>query len=645
MTPAALQDGEVQYYASSVLVKKEQYYATLTDQRLIIEGPKTHEFKAASIQGAYPERLDGGEPGLKLIISTPKGQRDMIWAFPLDAKFKEGEQTAWINAVKRATGDKPFASGTFTGVENSAGPALTITPLQPEPAPEEQKPADGEAPAEVNLIRGESVAIKTAGVRVKHSYYTIYLTNLRLILQNNLGKIGREFAIAEIKDAAAMESDAGDPEIALSVGMQAGLKQMLLVFPTAASRDAWMAELQNKLPRRAAPAAQANNVSQARIGTFVPATSERVLITTPGVHIKNKLVVVHLTNTRFVVDSANGIVGEFAISVITRAIRMASELGEPGISMKMVSAKGEREMHLVFPSMNDREAWMDALQPMIPDAAAGAAAGAAASSPYTITTVRPHAVQNTQMIECPSCGAVNPSSEAFCAMCGSALHGGYNTSAAPNAAERKRRRDKGEEDDSWPPKGYHVHKDRPPYTGGIIGFISRPRDAFEHYAHESPKAAFPPFLIFGAIWAVVTTLFITYLLPLILRIDHDAFPIFTALQENLLLLIIFILMLWVIWIAAVLLHAVITGLITRIFQPSSKFPEVIAITMRSSLTFAVVGWIPIIGMFAASIWMAIETWFGLRITQDTSAVGAAAAAFVGMIVVYAGLFLLGGGFA
>ncbi|HJJ38789.1 MAG TPA: Yip1 family protein [Methanocorpusculum sp.] len=705
MTPAVLQNGEVQYYASPVLVKNNQYYATLTNQRLIFEGATTREFKVISIQAIYPELIENGDPGVKLIISTPKGQRDMILSFPVDSMFKAGEQQAWIDAVNKVVGEKPFASGTFAGVsrevplgevhsheiqfnssndgdaygvpaagiraaaKDAAVPMAAVSVVQTEASVAAPNNSTEAKAAGVELICGESVVISTAGVRVKHTFYTIYLTNLRLIMQNNLGKIGREFALAELMDAAALESDTGEPEIAVSVGMQSGLKQMLIVYPTESARNAWMQQLHNRLPRKNIPggstAAEAGTAAAARVGTFVPATNERILVSTPDVRIKNRPVVVHLTTTRFVVDSVNGIVGEFAVTSLSRAVRMASEIGEPGISLKIKSAKGDRDMHLVFPFLNDREAWIDALQSMIPEEDAGVYS-ASSSSPYSVTTVRPRAAENTQTMECPSCGAVNPVSEMYCALCGSALHPGHHSAEdSEEPASRKkrnsRRKEPVEEDDdeSWPPKGYHEKKNRVrpsrdrdssekkrrEYTGGVIGFISRPRDAFQYYAHERPGAAFPTFLLTGAIWAVLTTLLLVYVLPNIFAFDAGQFPILASLQDNILLLVIFIIILWIIWLVAVLLHAVITSIVAHLFEPSVRISEVIAMTMRSSLTFAVVGWIPLIGMFAASIWMAVETWFGLRITQETSGFGAAVAAFIGMIVVYVGLFALGGGFA
>ena len=49
-----MNDGEVQHYASSILVKGQQYFATLTNERLIIDGPTSREFKTTSIIAAYP---------------------------------------------------------------------------------------------------------------------------------------------------------------------------------------------------------------------------------------------------------------------------------------------------------------------------------------------------------------------------------------------------------------------------------------------------------------------------------------------------------------------------------------------------------------------------------------------------------------
>ncbi|HJJ36704.1 MAG TPA: Yip1 family protein [Methanocorpusculum sp.] len=662
MTPSALPEGEFQYYASPILVKNNRFYATLTNLRLIIEGSNSRDFKVASIRGAFPENVGGKEPGLKISISTPTGHKDMIWSFPIDEKFKVAEQQAWIDAITKAIGDKPFATGPVQPVAESslkfndenpigsagdprpadqvpAGTAIAVAPVQPEvqePPKEPEQP-----PTPIEFIRGETVAITTAGVRVKHTFYTAYLTNLRLILQNKLGKIGREFAIAELVDAAAIESESGEPEIAISIGVQGGLKQMIIIYPTVSSRDGWMQQLQNKLARKSVPQ-QPSAAVAARIGTFVPATNERVLITTPNVHVKNRPVVVHLTNTRFVVDSATGVMGDFAVSTIRRFSRMASEIGEPGISLTV----GDREMHLVFANMNDRESWMDALMKIAP------AEPAPAVSPYTVTTVMPKQPVNSQTMSCPNCGANNPVSEERCGMCGSLLHQAKSAVSSeedesewppknykPKKSERREREPRGE----W--SGRRYNKERKEYTGGVIGFISRPRDAFNYYAHESPSGPFPIFLVTGAIWALLTSIVIVYILPKVLALDTTQFPIFAALDGNFLLLIIVAVILWFIWVIAQLLQATITSIIAHLFEPSVRISEVVAITMRSSLTYAVIGWIPVFGLFIAAIWAAIETMIGLKTTQDTSTAGSFIATAVGVIGVYVLLFFIGGGFS
>ncbi|MDO5845405.1 MAG: hypothetical protein Q4Q04_00630 [Methanocorpusculum sp.] len=649
MSSVAMRNGEVQYYASPILVKNQEYYATLTNERLIIEGSASpREFRVSSIIAASPARLSDNEPGLNLIFSTPSGQREMVWTFPLEPVFKAGEQEAWLSNIAKVVGDKPFAVAPDQPI--TAAPAPRYTPAE-EPVvvsteivsladvPEQE--AAPERAGGPELIHGESVIIDTAGVRIKRSFFTLYLTNLRLILQNKAGKTGREFAIAELIDAAALETDAGEPAIALSVGSQSGLKQMLLTYPTVSSRDGWMIELENKIPRRS-PAVQAGSaVSADRVGTFVPATNERVLVTTPNVRIKQSVVVIHLTNTRFVIDGKSGIMGEFALNSLLRAVRMASEIGEPGISLKIGSPKGERNMHLVFGSMNDREAWMEALHEVIPDE--GAVASVPPVKEYTVTTVKPPAAENTQTVCCPSCGTKNHTDDDYCALCGTFLHA--QSAVKPGESARMRadedepeekvlRRERRSRPEREP-------KERVPYNGSGIGFITRPSDAFAYYSHEHPKSAAGMFLAAGAVWAFVTVLLIAYIVPAVLKIDVSAFPIFSALQTNILLLAAFAVLLYVIWLAALLVHAFVTAAVSHVFDPNARFGEVAAIVMRSSLTFAVVGWIPIFGMFAASVWSVVVTWKGLIAGQEMRGVSAMISAVLGAVIVYIALFALG----
>ena len=634
-----MHDGEVQHYASSILVKGQQYFATLTNERLIIEGPTSREFKTTSIIAAYPIPLQDREPAVKIIFATPAGQKEMIWTFPCSEQFREGERDAWVDNITNIVGENPLAVPAETTDEQTRTdiskdivieteaekpkPSEIITIIESKP---EEKPA-----GEPDLIQGETITISTAGVRVKHTFFTIYLTNLRLILQNNAGKIGREFAISDLKDAAELESESGEPEIALSVGMQSGLRQMILSFPTKPARDAWMSELQAKLPAHRPAPKQEEPAAPERVGTFVPATNEKTLVTTPNVRIKNRLSVIHLTNTRFVVDSASGLVGEFALNTLNRAVRMASEIGEPGIALKIGSSMGEKEMHIIFSSVNDRESWIDALTEVIPDRAITTPE----TREYSVTTVTPQKPVHTQQISCPSCHAMNHAADEYCSFCGAELH----PMPAEERPQRQQKRAKPEKVRAERPP--RMPKPKAPYNGSIMGFITRPTDAFSYYCRDGVKQALPFFLISGAIWSVITVLFLAFIIPLLLKLDKATFPIITSLSGNPLLLIILILMLFVLWAVGVLLHAVISGGLAALIEPGASFSECMGVVMRSSMTFAVCGWIPILGMFAASIWAAVCAWKGIASSQDMGQGAAAAASFVGLAIVYAVLVCIG----
>lgn len=633
-----MHNDEVQYYASPILVKNQQYFATLTNERLIIEGPTSREFKTSAILAAHPTILDDHDPAVKLIIATPSGQKEMLWTFPVNPSFKEGERDAWVSAVQKVLGENPLAVPA-EGTSGETRPEITkniIIETEPEAEkPSEiitiiEHPAEPEKPqtAEPDLIPGETILISTAGVRIKHTFFTTYLTNLRLILQNNAGKIGREFGIADIMDAAEMESDSGEPEIAISVGTQSGLRQMILSFPTKPARDAWMRELQAKLPTHRPEPKQEEPVSAERIGTFVPATNEKTHITTPNVRIKHRPAVIHLTNTRLVVDSTAGIVGEFALNTLNRAVRMASEIGEPGVSLKIGSPRGEKEMHIIFSSVNDREAWMDAFAEVIPERAITMPE----TRDYAVTTVHPPKTEHTQQRACPSCSAMNHASDEFCSFCGAELY------PKPAEPEHQRREKPQKQRRERPPKAY---KPKAPYNGGLMGFITRPSDAFSYYCRDGIKESLPYFLISGVIWSVITVLFLAFVIPLILRLDKSTFPIITSLSGNPLLLVILMLMLFVLWAVCVLLHGVISGGLAALMDPGASFAESMGVVLRSSMTYAVCGWIPILGMFAASIWAAVCAWKGIAASQDVGQGAGAAASFIGMAVVYAVLICIG----
>ena len=634
MLPTEMHPNEVQHYASPILVKNREFYATITSERLIIEGgPSPREFKVSSIVSADPCKLETGEPGLRLVVSTPDGQKEMIWGFPVANVFKAGEQEAWTDQIAKVTGEeKPFSEGKREAAKpQTAAPPLrcpapkqTCRPAMPAP----DVPASSVRP---DFVSGETVVIETAGVRVKNTFYTIYLTNIRLILQNTTGKIGREFAIAELMDAAEFETEAGEAAIALSVGSQNGSKQMVLSFPTESARNAWMQELKAKLPVRHAMLSATPEPSVVTCtGIFSPDAGERVSLTTGGVRIKRNYVTLHLTNTRLVVEGKTAIMGTFALNSLARASRLAGEVGEPGISLYIAGRDGGKEMHLLFSGMPDRELWMQKLSELIPEEET--ATHVQESRQYSVTTVAPSVQRNPQDMYCPACGARNHVDDQTCGLCGTLLHPPVETSRSPARRERPDPRDRREN---------RERREKVPYNGGAIGFLTRPSDAFTYYLHESPRDAVVMFLLSGALWAVVSVLMIAYAIPTILRMSPEDFPIFSALQNNLLLLVIFIVMLYAIWLVCVMIQVLVTGIASRVCEPDVRFSEVMAIVMRSTLSYAVIGWIPILGTIAAGIWSAVVTGAGLSAGQNMRKGHALFAALLGVAVVYVVIFALG----
>ena len=643
MSPVEMHANEVQVYASPVLVKGHQYYATLTSERLLLEGNgPTREFKATSLASARAVTAANNEPGVEVVLSTPSGRKEMIWTFPVDAVFKTGEQSAWIENIEKASGKADLP------VRETGGPAVSRPQFTSQGmANQNQAPS---------YQHGETEALSTAGVRIKRAYYTLYLTNLRLILQNSPGKIAREFSVAEITDASPMNSETGEPSIALSIGSQTGMKQMLLTYPTESARDAWIRELQVHLPSRKPVAVSQPEPAREtpRVGTFIPASNERLLESTKDVRIKSNFVIAHLTNTRFVIEGRAGIVGEFAVSMLIRCSRMAGELGEPGISVIMRGRDSEREMHLVFPSMDARERWMLLFEDVIPkQSPAAPQAPAPAYAQYSVTQVNPPQMQNTAVRYCPVCGARNHINDLVCGMCGSDLvpaqspapasggRGREERSLAPVRERREREPRPARAPRAPRQRRERAYREKAPYNGSIFGFVTRPSDAFAYYHQETPRDAIGTFLVSGLIWAVLTGLLFAFALPNILSLDASTFPLITALADNILLLVLFMLMLFVMWAVFMVISGFAAGLVMRLIDPGCVAGEVLAIKMRSSLAYAFVGWIPVIGLFAASVWGAVCAVKGAVAGQNTTGGTAAVAVILGMAIAYVLIFVLG----
>ncbi|MDU9376391.1 hypothetical protein McpSp1_10050 [Methanocorpusculaceae archaeon Sp1] len=682
MSPVEMHAGEVRYYSSPVMVKNQQYTGTLTSERLIIDGGSApREFKITNISAADPITLPSGEPGLKLVLSTPTGQKEMVWSFPVGDIFKAGEQQAWVNQIRKAVGEKPFAvPGAQPAVARAAPVAAPAGAMPPSPV----------------YAAGEMEILKTAGVRIKRTYYTLYMTNLRLILQNISGQIGREFSIAELMDASRMEGESGEPSIALTIGSQTGVKQMILTFPSPGSREAWMVQLSAKLPVHAMPhvpqmAAPAMGGAMGGMGYAAPQSvpqmltlqpGEKTYMSSPGIRVKRDVFTAYLTNTRFVLmGNSNGmlaIAGEFSVNTLKKAIRIAGEMGEPGIGLTIASRDGVKDMHLLFPSMDLREMWISKFEEVIPPEMPPMYGGAAASAAqYSVTTVAPPARGNAPVKYCTVCGARNHPDDRFCAMCGKPLaETGAAAAAAvsmsepsvpdmfdgsgrnepsrkrkekPSKREKKSRRDEGEYDEprtrrERPPKRARAPKEpkvKKPYEGSIVGFLTRPADAFEYYGREGPKDAIGLFLISGIVWAVISVVMLAFVLPKFLPVTASEFPIFGALSSNMMAMVMLILVMFVLWMVFVMIQGVLSGVFAKVFGEDASIGETIAVVMRSSLPYAVVGWIPGFGIIIAAVWSLIATMKGFGAALDMRGGAAAGCAILGLVVVAAILVAIG----
>ncbi|HJJ42110.1 MAG TPA: hypothetical protein O0W90_02190, partial [Methanocorpusculum sp.] len=558
MSPVDMKNGEVQYYASPILVKNQKFYATLTSERLVLEGDAPRrEFRVSSIVAAYAVTLEAHEPGLNLVIATPNGHKEMIWSFPTDSRFKEGDRDAWISNFAKVAGDsfnseiQPYAEA-----EKPVSSAYDTNPPV--------RPVMNSNIAPPSYQHGEVEVISTSGVRIKRAYYNLYLTNLRLILQNNDGKIGREFSISDLMDAAELESETGESAIAVSVGSQSGPKQMLLIFPTGNSRDAWMRELRIKLPLRhtLVTVPQSETYAACKVGSFVPQRSEKLISSINNVRIKSNFVIIHLTNTRFVIENPSGIVGEFSISSLLRVMRVAGELGEPGIAVLIGTLNGDKEMHLIFQSMDDRERWIRYFEDTINQMPDDSQMFVPENEQYTVSTVIPHKSVNSNSKYCPSCGARNHIDAEFCSVCSSKLSEpnqitSYDASQRPS----RHRKSAASRSSAKPQRSQREPKVKSQYNGSLIGFITRPSDAFDYFSGESPRDAAATFLLSGAIFAFVSVLLLAFLVPVMLPgINAEDFPIIIGLKSNPLNIVLFVLFLFIIWAAAILLRAVITAL-------------------------------------------------------------------------------------
>jgi hypothetical protein len=627
MSPAEMHEGEVRYYSSPIMVKTQQYMGTISSERLIIEsGTTIREFKIANIVDADPITLPNNEPGLKIVLSTTNGHKEMIWSFPVRDVFKAGEQHAWADLIKKVVGNNHFAVSTSQSTPTRVASMTTVPP---------QFPAYSQDEMEI---------LKTAGVRVKHTYYSLYLTNFRLILQNASGKIGREFVITELMDVSKMESESGEPAIALTIGTQTDVKQMVLTFPSFGSREVWMVRLSANLSMHAMPPLTAQAPQM-----FTLQPGEKTYMSSPGTRVKRASFTAYLTNTRFVLmGSTNGtfaIVGEFAVNTLKKVVRIAGEFGEPGACLTIASREGKKNMHMFFPSMDLREMWIAKFEEII-SPEQPQIFGSTVSAQYSVTTVTPQSRGSVQVKHCTVCGTRNHPDDRFCAMCGKSLGetGTVNATAVGEAMpeslvsdmfggdgnvlkqrkertkREKRLRHDNENDlaSGWstkkrrelPPKHKRALKrsnEKKQYNGGVVTFLTRTVNVFGGYNSDNPCDAVGSFLITGIIWAVISVVMLAYALPIILPITTADFPIIGALQGNVLAMIVLTVVMLVLLIVLVVIQGVLSGIFAKIFGEDVSISETTIILIQSTLPYAIVGWVPGFGILIAGFWSLVST--------------------------------------
>jgi hypothetical protein len=609
------------------MVKTQQYIGTISSERLIIEsGTTIREFKIASIIGADPITLPNNEPGLKIVLSTTNGHKEMIWSFPVRDVFKAGEQHAWADLIKKVVGNNLFSVSTSQSTSTRVASVTTVSSQFPVYSQDEME------------------ILKTAGVRVKHTYYALYLTNFRLILQNASGKIGREFAITELMDASRMESESGEPAIALTIGSETDVKQMVLTFPSFGSREVWMVRLSANLSVHAMPLLAAQTPQM-----FTLHPGEKTHMSSPGTRVKHASFTAYLTNTRFVLmGSTNGtfaIVGEFAVNTLKKVVRIAGEFGEPGACLTIASREGKKDMHMFFPSMELREMWIAKFEGIISPEQPQMFDNTA-SAKYSVTTVTPQSRGNAPVKHCIVCGARNHPDDRFCAMCGKSLGetGIINATAVGeemlessvsdmfggngNVLKQRKKKTKREkrlrrdnENDltsewntkkrrEFQPKHKHALKrsnEKRLYNGGVVAFLTRTINVFGNYNSDSPCDAIGSFLITGIIWAVISVVMLAYALPMILPITTANFPIIGSLQSNVLAMIVLAVVMLVLLIVFVVIQGVLSGIFAKIFGEDISIGETTIILMQNTLPYAILGWVPGGGILIAGIWSLVST--------------------------------------
>ena len=85
----------------------------------------------------------------------------------------------------------------------------------------------------------------------------------------------------------------------------------------------------------------------------------------------------------------------------------------------------------------------------------------------------------------------------------------------------------------------------------------------------------------------------------------------------------------------------LSGVFARIFGEDASIGETTAVVMRSSLPYAVIGWIPGFGVIIAAIWSLITVVKGFSTALDMRGGAAAGCGILGIVLVAIILVVLG----
>ena len=123
--------GEVQYYASSILINNVEYSAFLTNTRLIFnDDTKLRDFWLSDIcKIIYSDNPEQSEPSFTLYIKTDSGVQNMRWTFPYAPMFKKSEFNAWLNAFRELLPPSNIFSEAQISQEQHPSGTKSCTPI------------------------------------------------------------------------------------------------------------------------------------------------------------------------------------------------------------------------------------------------------------------------------------------------------------------------------------------------------------------------------------------------------------------------------------------------------------------------------------------------------------------------------------